>query len=105
MYGGIFGRPRSRADLQATRTRRSIVFSASKNVTAPGQGIRRLRREQGGGGTACRIFALEGRELANMLNPDAIFDGSRFWSEEKRVMRASVRNDASYLPDYRSAPS
>jgi NAD(P)-dependent dehydrogenase (short-subunit alcohol dehydrogenase family) len=51
----------------------------------------------------CRIVALEGGEFgirANMLNPDAIFGGSRFWSNEMRSMRATAYGISSEnLPD------
>jgi len=71
----------------------SIVFNASKNVTAPGKEFGAYSVSKAAEAQLCRIVALEGGEhgiRANMLNPDAIFGGSRFWSEEMRSMRAQA---------------
>ncbi|HEX9162301.1 MAG TPA: bifunctional rhamnulose-1-phosphate aldolase/short-chain dehydrogenase, partial [Thermoanaerobaculia bacterium] len=82
----------------------SIVFNASKNVTAPGKEFGAYSVSKAAEAQLCRIVALEGGEFgirANMLNPDAIFGGSRFWSDEMRAMRAQNYGiDASKLPDY-----
>ncbi|MEO8380513.1 MAG: bifunctional rhamnulose-1-phosphate aldolase/short-chain dehydrogenase [Acidobacteriota bacterium] len=71
----------------------SIVFNASKNVTAPGKEFGAYSVSKAAEAQLCRIVALEGGEhgiRANMLNPDAIFGGSRFWSDEMRTMRAQA---------------
>ena len=82
----------------------SIVFNASKNVTAPGKEFGAYSVSKAAEAQLCRIVALEGGEFgirANMLNPDAIFGGSRFWSDEMRAMRAQNYGiDAAKLPDY-----
>jgi rhamnulose-1-phosphate aldolase/alcohol dehydrogenase len=82
----------------------SIVFNASKNVTAPGKEFGAYSVSKAAEAQLCRIAALEGGEhgiRANMLNPDAVFTGSRFWSDEMREMRAQNYGiDASRLPDY-----
>lgn len=82
----------------------SIVFNASKNVTAPGKEFGAYSVSKAAEAQLCRIVALEGGEFgirANMLNPDAIFGGSRFWSEEMRAMRANAYGiDAEKLPDF-----
>ncbi len=82
----------------------SIVFNASKNVTAPGKEFGAYSVSKAAEAQLCRIVALEGGEhgiRANMLNPDAIFGGSRFWSDEMREMRAQAYGvDASKLPDF-----
>jgi rhamnulose-1-phosphate aldolase/alcohol dehydrogenase len=82
----------------------SIVFNASKNVTAPGKEFGAYSVSKAAEAQLCRIVAIEGGEhgiRANMLNPDAIFGGSRFWSDEMREMRAQNYGiDASKLPDY-----
>jgi len=82
----------------------SIVFNASKNVTAPGKEFGAYSVSKAAEAQLCRIVALEGGEhgiRANMLNPDAIFGASRFWSDEMREMRASAYGvDASKLPDF-----
>jgi len=82
----------------------SIVFNASKNVTAPGKEFGAYSVSKAAEAQLCRIVALEGGEFgirANMVNPDAIFGGSRFWSDEMRAMRAQNYGiDAEKLPDY-----
>jgi rhamnulose-1-phosphate aldolase/alcohol dehydrogenase len=82
----------------------TIVFNASKNVTAPGKEFGAYSVSKAAEAQLCRIVALEGGEFgirANMLNPDAIFDGSRFWSDEMRNMRAQAYGiEAAKLPDY-----
>ncbi|HYC62878.1 MAG TPA: bifunctional rhamnulose-1-phosphate aldolase/short-chain dehydrogenase [Thermoanaerobaculia bacterium] len=82
----------------------SIVFNASKNVTAPGKEFGAYSVSKAAEAQLCRIVALEGGEhgiRANMLNPDAIFGGSRFWSEEMRTMRAQAYGvDTERLPDF-----
>ena len=82
----------------------SIVFNASKNVTAPGKEFGAYSVSKAAEAQLCRIVALEGGEYgirANMLNPDAIFGGSRFWSEEMRSMRAQAyKVETDKLPDF-----
>jgi rhamnulose-1-phosphate aldolase/alcohol dehydrogenase len=82
----------------------SIVFNASKNVTAPGKEFGAYSVSKAAEAQLCKIVALEGGEFgirANMLNPDAIFGGSRFWSDEMRSMRAQAYGvDTSKLPDF-----
>ena len=82
----------------------SIVFNASKNVTAPGKEFGAYSVSKAAEAQLCRIVALEGGEFgirANMLNPDAIFGGSRFWSEEMRSMRAQAyKVETDKLPDF-----
>jgi rhamnulose-1-phosphate aldolase/alcohol dehydrogenase len=82
----------------------AIVFNASKNVTAPGKDFGAYSVSKAAEAQLCRIVALEGGEFgirANMLNPDAIFGGSRFWSEEMRGMRAQAYGiDTVKLPDF-----
>jgi rhamnulose-1-phosphate aldolase/alcohol dehydrogenase len=82
----------------------SIVFNASKNVTAPGKEFGAYSVSKAAEAQLCRIVALEGGEhgiRANMLNPDAIFGGSRFWSDEMRSMRAQAYGvDTSKLPEF-----
>ena len=85
----------------------SIVFNASKNVTAPGKEFGAYSVSKAAEAQLCRIVALEGGEhgiRANMLNPDAIFTNSRFWSEEMRQMRAqNYKVDAEALPGFYQA--
>ncbi|HEX8617644.1 MAG TPA: bifunctional rhamnulose-1-phosphate aldolase/short-chain dehydrogenase [Thermoanaerobaculia bacterium] len=97
----------SRAAMRIMKTQRlggSIVFNASKNVTAPGKEFGAYSVSKAAEAQLCRIVALEGGEFgirANMLNPDAIFGGSRFWSDEMRTMRAQAYGvDMAKLPDF-----
>jgi rhamnulose-1-phosphate aldolase/alcohol dehydrogenase len=82
----------------------TIVFNASKNVTAPGKEFGAYSVSKAAEAQLCRIVALEGGEIgirANMLNPDAIFGESRFWSDEMRAMRARNYGIApEALPDF-----
>ncbi|HEX8152970.1 MAG TPA: bifunctional rhamnulose-1-phosphate aldolase/short-chain dehydrogenase [Thermoanaerobaculia bacterium] len=90
--------------MKAQGTGGSIVFNASKNVTSPGKEFGAYSVSKAAEAQLCRIVALEGGEFgvrANMLNPDAIFGGSRFWSDEMRGMRAQAYAiDADKLPDF-----
>jgi rhamnulose-1-phosphate aldolase/alcohol dehydrogenase len=97
----------ARAALRAMKAQGSggsIVFNASKNVTAPGKEFGAYSVSKAAEAQLCRIVALEGGEFgirANMLNPDAIFGGSRFWSDEMRSMRAQAYGiEAEKLPDF-----
>jgi NAD(P)-dependent dehydrogenase (short-subunit alcohol dehydrogenase family) len=90
--------------LKQQRLGGAIVFNASKNVTAPGKEFGAYSVSKAAEAQLCRIVALEGGEhgiRANMLNPDAIFGGSRFWSDEMRTMRAQAYGvDTERLPDF-----
>ncbi|MEA2325497.1 MAG: hypothetical protein QOE68_456 [Thermoanaerobaculia bacterium] len=90
--------------MKQQKTGGSIVFNASKNVTAPGKEFGAYSVSKAAEAQLCRIVALEGGEFgirANMLNPDAIFGGSRFWSDEMRSMRATAYGIASEnLPEF-----
>ena len=90
--------------MKQQKTGGSIVFNASKNVTAPGKEFGAYSVSKAAEAQLCRIVALEGGEFgirANMLNPDAIFGGSRFWSDEMREMRATAYGISSdNLPEF-----
>lgn len=90
--------------MKAQKLGGSIVFNASKNVTAPGKEFGAYSVSKAAEAQLCKIVALEGGEFgirANMLNPDAIFGGSRFWSDEMREMRAQAYGiERDKLPDF-----
>jgi NAD(P)-dependent dehydrogenase (short-subunit alcohol dehydrogenase family) len=70
----------------------SLVYIASKNAFAPGAGFGPYSVAKAGMVQLMRIAALEGgrhRIRANAVNPDAIFTGSRLWSDELRRERAA----------------
>ncbi len=79
--------------MKAQRTGGSLVFNATKNVTAPGKDFGAYSVAKAAEAQLCRIVAIEGGEFgirANMLNPDAIFEGSGLWSEELKQQRAQA---------------
>jgi rhamnulose-1-phosphate aldolase/alcohol dehydrogenase len=71
----------------------SLVFVASKNAFAPGAGFGPYSVAKAGLVQLMRIAALEGGKhgiRSNAVNPDAIFGGSKLWSEEVRRERAEA---------------
>jgi rhamnulose-1-phosphate aldolase/alcohol dehydrogenase len=71
----------------------SIVFVATKNVTAPGKDFGAYSAAKAAEAQLARVLAIEGGEhgiRVNMVNPDAIFDDSGLWSEEVRRQRAAT---------------
>jgi len=68
----------------------SLVFNATKNVTAPGKDFGAYSAAKAAEAQLCRILAIEGGQdgiRANMVNPDAIF-ASNLWSAEIKEQRA-----------------
>jgi len=71
----------------------SLVYVASKNAFAPGAGFGPYSVAKAGLVQLARIAALEGGPIgvrANAVNPDAVFAGSKLWSEEVRRERAAA---------------
>jgi NAD(P)-dependent dehydrogenase (short-subunit alcohol dehydrogenase family) len=71
----------------------SLVYVASKNAFAPGAGFGSYSVAKAGLIQLMRIAALEGGGQgirANAVNPDAIFGGSKLWSDEVRRQRADA---------------
>jgi NAD(P)-dependent dehydrogenase (short-subunit alcohol dehydrogenase family) len=71
----------------------AIVFIATKNVTAPGRDFGAYSAAKAAEAQLARVLAIEGGELGvrvNMVNPDAIFEGSSLWSPEVRRQRAET---------------
>ena len=69
----------------------SLVYMASKNAFSPGAGFGAYSAAKAAEIQIARIAALEGGSIgvrANAINPDAIFAGSRLWSEQMRRERA-----------------
>jgi NAD(P)-dependent dehydrogenase (short-subunit alcohol dehydrogenase family) len=69
----------------------SLVYVASKTAFAPGAGFGPYSVSKAGLVQLAKMAALEGGSLgirANVVNPDAIFAGSRLWSDELRRERA-----------------
>ncbi len=68
----------------------SLVFNATKNVTAPGKDFGAYSAAKAAEAQLCRILAIEGGAdsiRANMVNPDAIF-ASNLWSPDIKEQRA-----------------
>lgn len=75
----------------------SLIYIASKNVTAPGAEFGAYSVAKAAEAQLARIAAIEGGPLgirANILNPDAIFEGSGLFSEELRERRAHAHGVA-----------
>jgi len=75
----------------------SLVYVASKNAFAPGAGFGPYSVAKAGLVQLMRIAALEGGAhgiRANAVNPDAIFSGSKLWSQELRRERAEAHGIA-----------
>lgn len=71
----------------------SIVYVASKNAFGPGAGFGAYSVAKAGQVQLARIAALEGGAAgirANVVNPDAVFEDSKLWSDEVRQQRAAA---------------
>jgi rhamnulose-1-phosphate aldolase/alcohol dehydrogenase len=71
----------------------SLVYVASKNAFAPGAGFGPYSVAKAGLVQLAKVAALEGGPAgirANIVNPDAVFGGSRLWSDELRAERAAA---------------
>jgi rhamnulose-1-phosphate aldolase/alcohol dehydrogenase len=76
----------------------SIVFVATKNVTAPGKDFAAYSASKAAEAQLARVAAIEGGPLGvrvNMVNPDAIFGGSHLWDgiREQRAAAYGVDPD------------
>lgn len=82
----------------------SIVFIATKNVTSPGKHFGAYSVSKAAEAQLCRIAAIEGGEFgirANMINPDAVFEGSGLWGPEMRKGRADAHGlKVEELPEF-----
>jgi NAD(P)-dependent dehydrogenase (short-subunit alcohol dehydrogenase family) len=61
----------------------SLVFVATKNVTAPGKDFAAYSAAKAAEAQLARVAAIEGGPLGvrvNMVNPDAVFAGSGLWA-------------------------
>jgi rhamnose utilization protein RhaD (predicted bifunctional aldolase and dehydrogenase)/NAD(P)-dependent dehydrogenase (short-subunit alcohol dehydrogenase family) len=71
----------------------SLVFMASKNAFAPGEGFGAYSVTKAGLIQMMRIAAIEGGSQgirSNALNPDAVFDNSQLWAKGIREERAAA---------------
>jgi len=75
----------------------SLVYVASKNAFAPGKAFGAYSVAKAAEVQLARVAALEGGPAgirANVVNPDAVFEGSGLWSPEVRVERAAAHGVA-----------
>ncbi len=83
--------------MRAQGTGGSLVYIASKNVTSPGAEFGAYSAAKAAEAQLARIAAIEGGAhgiRANIINPDAIFEGSRLFSAELRAGRAAAHGVA-----------
>lgn len=82
----------------------SLVYVASKQAVAPSSGFGGYPIAKGGVLQMARVVALEGARYgvrANIVNPGAVFDGSRFWSDSLIQDKAQHHNvSAEELPKF-----
>lgn len=75
----------------------SIILNATKNVLAPGKDFGAYSASKAAAVQLARVLALEAGEdgvRVNMVNPDAVFEGSGLWSPELRRSRAKAQGFA-----------
>jgi NAD(P)-dependent dehydrogenase (short-subunit alcohol dehydrogenase family) len=72
----------------------SLVFVATKNVMAPGKDFAAYSAAKAAEAQLAKVLALEGASYgirSNIVNPDAVFQDSKLWSEDVRRQRASAQ--------------
>ena len=75
----------------------SLVFIATKNVLAPGRGFGAYSAAKSAQVQVARVLAMENGAYgirSNIVNPDAVFQGSGLWSPELRRERATAHGIA-----------
>ena len=82
----------------------SLVFIGTKNVPSPGKDFGAYSASKAAEVQLARVLAVENGDYgirSNIVNPDAIFQGSNLWSEEVKQQRSQSYNiGADDLPDY-----
>ncbi len=72
----------------------ALVFVATKNVMSPGKDFAAYSAAKAAEAQLAKVLALEGAPhgiRSNIVNPDAVFEGSRLWSDEIRRERAAAQ--------------
>jgi rhamnulose-1-phosphate aldolase/alcohol dehydrogenase len=75
----------------------SLVFVATKNVMSPGKDFAAYSAAKAAEAQLAKVLALEGAAhgiRSNIVNPDAVFQDSRLWSEAIRRERAAAQGIA-----------
>jgi rhamnulose-1-phosphate aldolase/alcohol dehydrogenase len=82
----------------------ALVFVATKNVMAPGKDFAAYSAAKAAEAQLAKVLALEGAPhgiRANIVNPDAVFQDSKLWSEEVRRERAAAQGvDPAQLEEF-----
>jgi len=71
----------------------NIVVVSTKNILAPGKDFGAYSASKAAQAQLTRVLALEGGDYGvrvNMVNPDAVIEGSGLWSKEVREARAAA---------------
>src|SRR5262245_18883625 len=72
----------------------SLVFVATKNVMSPGKDFAAYSAAKAAEAQLAKVLALEGAPhgiRSNIVNPDAVFQDSKLWSDEIRRERAAAQ--------------
>jgi rhamnulose-1-phosphate aldolase/alcohol dehydrogenase len=72
----------------------ALVFVATKNVMSPGKDFAAYSAAKAAEAQLAKVLALEGAPhgiRSNIVNPDAVFQDSRLWSDEVRRERAAAQ--------------
>ena len=82
----------------------ALVFIATKNVMSPGKDFAAYSAAKAAEAQLAKVLALEGGPhgiRSNIVNPDAIFQDSRLWSEDVRRERAAAQGiDPGQLEEF-----
>ena len=69
----------------------SIVFIGTRNITSPGKDFGAYSASKAAEAQLARMLAIESADYGircNVVNPDAVFEGSNLWSQEVKEQRA-----------------
>ena len=75
----------------------ALVFVATKNVMSPGKDFAAYSAAKAAEAQLAKVLALEGAPhgiRSNIVNPDAVFQDSRLWSDDIRRERAAAQGIA-----------
>ncbi len=75
----------------------ALVFVATKNVMSPGKDFAAYSAAKAAEAQLAKVLALEGAPhgiRSNIVNPDAVFQDSKLWSEDVRRERAAAQGVA-----------
>ena len=82
----------------------ALVFVATKNVMSPGKDFAAYSAAKAAEAQLAKVLALEGAPhgiRSNIVNPDAVFQDSKLWSDEIRRERAAAQGiDPSQVEDF-----